>query len=653
MKKLYLSLSAFFFYSLTLYSQVGINPDGSPPDQAAMLDVSSTTKGFLPPRMTSTQRNAISTPANGLMVYCTDCGINGSGVLSLYINNEWVNFSPCLASNAPSAGTHVAFTNKIEWKWNPSGGALGYRWNTTGNYATSIDMGINTSYTETELACNQPEVAYVWSYNPCGHSDSTILTKTTLIAPTTPLEGTHTTTDNSITWNWSPVEGATGYKWNTTNDYGTAINLATSTSYTQTGLTCGGSYISYVWAYNTCDTSVSRQMTCTISTGIAAPSQGLHVASPTQIIWKWNPVAGATGYKWSTTNNIATAQEMGTATSLTEGGLVCTTYYKRYVWAYNTCGSSPVGVLEQQTTIEPAPPEEGSHLADRTQITWKWYTTVGAVGYMWNTENNYATAYNCGTDTTFTETALSCSTNYTRYVWAYSSCGGISASRTITQRTALCAFSGCGTNSLTDTRDGKVYPTVLIGTQCWLRKNMNVGTKINGVTNQTDNDTIEKYCYNNSEASCDVYGGLYQWAEAMQYYQGASNTTLWNPTPSGNIQGVCPEGWHVPSDAEWTTLTTYLSGTSVAGGKMKEAGTSHWANPNTGATNSSGFTALPAGYRYPDGSYLVLYYLNYVWSASEGSAIGSYIRYMEYNTSRTNRDTNAKTFGLNVRCIND
>ena len=86
---------------------------------------------------------------------------------------------------------------------------------------------------------------------------------------------------------------------------------------------------------------------------------------------------------------------------------------------------------------------------------------------------------------------------------------------------------------------------------------------------------------------------------------------------------------------------------------MKEAGTTHWASPNTGATNSSGFTALPSGYRYPDGSYLVLYYLNYIWSASEGSAIGSYIRYMEYNTTRANRDTNAKTFGLNVRCIND
>jgi len=138
----------------------------------------------------------------------------------------------------------------------------------------------------------------------------------------------------------------------------------------------------------------------------------------------------------------------------------------------------------------------------------------------------------------------------------------------------------------------------LIGTQCWFKENLNVGTMINGTHNQTNNSVIEKYCYNNLTSNCDIYGGLYQWGEMVQYLNGTSNTTTWNPPPTGNVQGICPTGWHIPKDAEWTVLTTYLGGVSVAGGAMKETGNAHWSSPNTGATNSSGFTALGSGLRW-------------------------------------------------------
>ena len=145
----------------------------------------------------------------------------------------------------------------------------------------------------------------------------------------------------------------------------------------------------------------------------------------------------------------------------------------------------------------------------------------------------------------------------------------------------------CG-NTLVDSRDNQTYTTLQIGTQCWMAENLNIGTLINSNNDQTNNSIIEKYCYDNSTTNCSTYGGLYQWDEMMQY-----------KTTEG-VQGICPVNWHIPTDAEWTGLTDFLGGESVAGGKMKttgtiEAGTGLWLSPNTGATNSSGFAALPGG----------------------------------------------------------
>ena len=153
---------------------------------------------------------------------------------------------------------------------------------------------------------------------------------------------------------------------------------------------------------------------------------------------------------------------------------------------------------------------------------------------------------------------------------------------------------------------GKWYHTQKTGYQCWMVENLNAGIMVIGTQGQADNAILEKYCYNNLTANCTTYGGLYQWGEAMQYYNGATNSVTWAPYPTDSVEGICPTGWHIPSAAERDTLFTYLGGQSVAGGLIKEYGTTHWDSPNTGANNASNFTALGSGIRWSNG---LFYYL--------------------------------------------
>lgn len=216
----------------------------------------------------------------------------------------------------------------------------------------------------------------------------------------------------------------------------------------------------------------------------------------------------------------------------------------------------------------------------------------------------------------------------------------------------------------TVTYAGKTYNTLQIGAQCWLKENLNVGTRISVSQDQTNNSVIEKYCYNDVESNCDIYGGLYQWAEMVQYLNGASNTASWSPTPSGNVTGICPPGWHVPTDAEYCTMTQLLdagvnctsngaSGTT-AGGKMKETGTTHWTTPNTGATNESGFTGLPAGYRTTAKcNFTGLGLEAYLWSATEHSSTTGYERELTSSSAAVYRGYPTKVSGFSVRCVKD
>jgi len=374
------------------------------------------------------------------------------------------------------------------------------------------------------------------------------------------------------------------------------------------------------------------------------PSPGIstsgNIPSQYQIVWNWDAVAGAIGYRWNTINDYNTAIDMGTSLTKTEIGLACNTVYTRYVWAYKDCGSSTPLVLTQLTLLDPpATPTSGTHVPSFGQIIWNWNSVVGAAGYKWNTINDYNTATGMGLLTSKTETDLYCNTSYTRYVWAYSACG-LSTAVTMNQTTSACPPFSCG-QPVTDTRDGKIYNTVLIGTQCWMAQNLNVGTKISLSSSQTNNGIIEKYCYGEDENMCNVYGGLYQWDEAMQY------------STTEGVKGICPTDWHLPTDAEWTTLTTFLDGDAVAGGKMKEIGTAHWASPNTGATNTSGFTALPGGSSHGFAGYFYFPNRAAFWSSSKYDI--TYVRALDLHNSveYVNRFNNLKTSGFSTRCLKD
>ncbi len=203
--------------------------------------------------------------------------------------------------------------------------------------------------------------------------------------------------------------------------------------------------------------------------------------------------------------------------------------------------------------------------------------------------------------------------------------------------------------------DGNIYNTVLIDSMCWMQENLRTthyadGTTLLDGTNAGDisGDYISKYYFdfNNDTANTTIYGKLYTWAAMMNGASGSSSV------PSG-IQGVCPNGWHVPSDDEWTDLTDYFGGLTIAGGKLKEAGTEHWSSPNTGASNESGFTALPGGYRYSVGSFGGLGHFAEFWTSTESINNTSWFRTLYFQSNSVIRGNDTKAFGFSVRCIKD
>ena len=181
MKKFLLSGVFIFILLARSIAQVGINTDNSMPDPSAGLDVKFSNKGLLPPRMTLAGLMAISNPTDGLVVYCTNCGISGMGALSMFMAGSWYTLNAnCLNPLPPETGTHIASSNQIVWNWNAVLNATGYKWNTTNNYATATDMGTGTTKTETGLTGGTTYTRYIWAYNSCGTSPVTILSQTTL-----------------------------------------------------------------------------------------------------------------------------------------------------------------------------------------------------------------------------------------------------------------------------------------------------------------------------------------------------------------------------------------------------------------------------------------------------------------------------------------
>ena len=190
--------------------------------------------------------------------------------------------------------------------------------------------------------------------------------------------------------------------------------------------------------------------------------------------------------------------------------------------------------------------------------------------------------------------------------------------------------------------DGNTYPTITIGTQVWIAENLRVTHYRNGdaIANITDEAawgalSTGAYCwYNNDQTTNEKYGVLYNWYAV------------------DDSRGLCPEGWHIPTSTEWTTLTTYLGGYGGAGGKMKST-SNLWNSPNTDATNASKFSGLPGGYRSNIGIFNGIGIGGYLWSSTEYSSFNAQYRHLNYINGIVNEFNINKPYGFSVRCLRD
>jgi uncharacterized protein (TIGR02145 family) len=275
------------------------------------------------------------------------------------------------------------------------------------------------------------------------------------------------------------------------------------------------------------------------------------------------------------------------------------------------------------------------------KILSDWGYKVNSRGICWSTSENPTIDENAKTDDgygtgLFKSTLSGLTPNTTYYVKAYATNGYGTAYGTPVSFTTKSLEQ---LNKVIDI-DGNNYDTIHIGTQVWLKENLratkfNDGTEIQNITDNTEwiNLSDAAYCwYDNDISNKNIYGALYNWCTVE----------------NGKL---CPTGWHVPTISDWNTLQSYLGGEEIAGGKLKEAGTAHWESPNSGATNESGFTALPGGQRSRNtGIFISLGVWGFWWSSSTAGGSPQYV-IMTNEEEKLFPGFDYKTNGFSVRCI--
>jgi uncharacterized protein (TIGR02145 family) len=493
------------------------------------------------------------------------------------------------------------------------------------------------------------------------------LTTTTVIniTPTTATTGGNITSENG-----GPVT-ARGVCWGTATNPTIANNKTTDASgsggynSSLSGLLPGTTYYVRSYATNSAGTSYGNELSFTtlttapVLTTSAVTSITLTSATGGGVITSDGgaPVT-ARGLCWNTSANPTTANNkttVGTGTGVFPSSIAVltpgTTYFVR-AYATNSVGTS-YGNEISFTTLKTIPTLTTTAASSITlitavsggNITSDGGAAVTARGICWSTSTAPTIANNKTTDGTgtgiFTSSLTGLTTLTPYYVRAYA---------TNSEGTAYGYEINFFTSSIgtpVSDVDGNTYNTIIIGTQTWMSENLkttkfNDGTAIPLVIDNTlwTALTTSGYCwyaYNSSYKA--TYGALYNWY------------TL-NATSNGG-KNVCPAGWHVPTEAQWNILTDYLGGLTVAGGKLKEAGTTHWVTSNIGATNESGFSAMPGGWRVAQSSGIDILNQGFYYSATEFDATTVASRYMMRSSVTVEKINVPKFFGLSVRCLKD
>lgn len=306
MKKFFVFI---FLLCLTgvLLAQVGVNTDNSAPDPSAILDVKSTSLGFLPPRMNTVQRDQITGPASGLVIYNTDCND-----VQLFTGSAWIplgNGGAVALGAITGDATPCTGSAGNVYSVSPYAGMDGYIW--TVPPGAQITAGQGTQSVTVDFSSSNGDIL-VYGYTDCWKSQASILNISLLPLLPAPAAGTHVPATTQITWNWNSVTGASGYKFNTENNYGTATDLGNTTSHIETGLTCETAYTRYVWAYDDCPgseplTMNSSTTTCPFICGTSTITVN-HIAGAVAPVNKTvtygtvTNIPGATSKCWITSN---------------------------------------------------------------------------------------------------------------------------------------------------------------------------------------------------------------------------------------------------------------------------------------------------------------------------------------------------------------
>jgi hypothetical protein len=331
---------------------------------------------------------------------------------------------------------------------------------------------------------------------------------------------------------------------------------------------------------------------------------------------------------------------MGTATSKTENSLLCNTSYTRYVWAYSACGNSTALSITQSTNILPVPPTSGTHVPSLTQIVWNWNAVPGASGYKWNTADNYATATDLATATSKTEAGLSCSNAYTRYAWAYNSCGN-SSSVSLNQSTLNCPYV-CGTalnvNHVTSGGVAPVNKTTTYETvtnipgetsKCWITKNLGATQQATAVSDDTEASAGWYWQFNRKQGYKFDEATIPSWtitiiAELLDWQISNDPCSLELGAP-----------WRIPTKTEWVNVDNL-------------GGWTNWNGPwnSTLKMHAAGYLFNDNGYLNGRGAY------GYYWSSTQGGASSGWDLYFSSTVSSIYSNGH-KAYGFPIRCLRE